>query len=229
MSKEKLIRLWTTKQERAIQIIKDGNVVCLQIECTLENDKIHSYSNHKAGNSYETSHKEKPSWMIDYEPPETLFLEEFEFAEDLLKQIIKCLPNTALGLDNLTYADLKRHLSLITPDLKTIFTICGRNKRVLSDWKIALIILILKTNGNKSNLDDWRPISLLLTMYKVFMKIIQREFLPWIVSEKRLCATQKGSLPRNGLQLLKTSRAAAASFMYILWTLRIRLEVYHMI
>ena len=49
-------------------------------------------------------------------------------------------------------------------------------------------------------LNDWRPISLLLTMYKVFMKIIQRKIIPWIVSEKRLCATQKGSLPRNGLQ-----------------------------
>ena len=90
--------------------------------------------------------------MIDYEPPETLFLEEFETAEDLLKQIIKCLPNTAPGFDNLTYADLKRHLSLIIPSLKTIFTICGRNKRVLSDWKIALIILILKTNGKKVTL-----------------------------------------------------------------------------
>ena len=32
------------------------------------------------------------------------------------------------------------------------------------------------------------------------MKIIQRKILPWIVSEKRLCARQKGSLPRNGLQ-----------------------------
>ena len=91
-------------------------------------------------------------------------------------------------------------MSLIAPSLKTIFTICGRNKRVLSDWKIALIILILKTNGNKSNLDDWRPISLLLTMYKVFMKIIQRKILPWIVSGKRLCTTQKGLVPRNGLQ-----------------------------
>ena len=71
--------------------------------------------------------------MIDYEPPETLFLEEFEIAEDLLKQIIKCLPNTAPGFDNLIYDDLKRHLSLITPSLKTIFTICRRNKRVLSE------------------------------------------------------------------------------------------------
>ena len=71
VSKEKLLRLWMTKQKRAIQIIKDGNVVCPQIECTLENDKIYSYFNRKAGNSYETSDKEKPSWMIDYEPPET--------------------------------------------------------------------------------------------------------------------------------------------------------------
>ena len=129
VSKEKLLRLWTTKQKRAIQIIKDGNVVCPQIECTLENDKIYSYFNRKARNSYETWNKEKPSWMIDYEPPETLFLEEFEITEDLLKQIIKCLPNTAPGFDNLIYADLKRHLSLITPSLKTIFTICERNKR----------------------------------------------------------------------------------------------------
>ena len=106
VSKEKLLRLWTTKQKRAIQIIKDGNVVCPQIECTLENDKIHSYFNRKAENSYETSDKEKPSWMIDYEPPETLFLEELEIAEDLMKQIIKCLPNTALGFDKLAYADL---------------------------------------------------------------------------------------------------------------------------
>ena len=53
VSKEKLLRLWTTKQKRAIHI-KDGNVVCPQIECTLENDKIHSYFDRKAGKSYET-------------------------------------------------------------------------------------------------------------------------------------------------------------------------------
>ena len=58
-------------------------------------------------NSYEILDKEKPSWMIDYEPPITLFLEEIEIAEDLLKQFIKCLPNTAPGFGSLTYADLK--------------------------------------------------------------------------------------------------------------------------
>ena len=67
-------------------------------------------------------------------------------------------------------------------------------------WKRALITLIPKTETQSDNVDDWRPISLLLTSYKLFMSVIQKRLMGWIVDTNRLSCRQKGSLPRNGLQ-----------------------------
>ena len=50
------------------------------------------------------------------------------------------------------------------------------------------------------DITEWRPISLLLTSYKLFMTIVQSRVMPWIVDTQRLSPRQKGSLPRNGLQ-----------------------------
>ena len=42
--------------------------------------------------------------------------------------------------------------------------------------------------------------SLLVTVYKLFMKLLERRIIPWIVDNNVLSPKQKGSMPRNGLQ-----------------------------
>ena len=63
-----------------------------------------------------------------------------------------------------------------------------------------MITLIPKKAPDSVDLDDWRLISLLLANYKVFMAIVSKRLLPWIVNNQRLSPKQKGSLPCYGLQ-----------------------------
>jgi hypothetical protein len=91
-------------------------------------------------------------------------------------------------------------LTRIIEILTSIFNACWLNKKIPADWKHATITLLEKKGGNPLEPSDWRPISLLTSFYKVYMKLIQTKMLPWIVSTRRLSSKQKGSLPRNGLQ-----------------------------
>ena len=84
--------------------------------------------------------------------------------------------------------------------LTTIFNICWENRRIPSDWKHATITLLPKKDSSSLDPSDWRPISLLTSMYKIYMRLVQSRVLPWIVATERLSQRQKGSLPRNGLQ-----------------------------
>ena len=84
----------------------------------------------------------------------------------------------------------------------------------IADWKHGVITLLPKS-GDVNNIENWRPISLLNSSYKLFMKLIQARHMKWIVDTKRLSHLQKGSMPRNGLMehvfCLKT---AISDFMH---------------
>ena len=80
-----------------------------------------------------------------------------------------------------------------------IFNVCLQMCRVPQEWKHGVITLIPKTTHLSDSLDYYRPISALLTFYKLFMKIIQSRIMPWIVDTQRLSLYQKGSMPRSGL------------------------------
>ena len=85
------------------------------------------------------------------------------------------------------------------PDLVEMFNCCLANGRIPDDWKKATIKLIPKANKESVDLSEWRPISLLLTVYKLFAKILSRRTIPWVMDNNRITTKQKGALPRNGL------------------------------
>ena len=99
----------------------------------------------------------------------------------------------------MTYDTLKKRCVKLAPLLTHMFNICLQFKRVPDGWKHGIITLIFKKNGNTDNAEDWRPISLLLSSYKLFMKLVQGRHMTWIVDTGRLSSRQKGSMPRNGL------------------------------
>ena len=111
------------------------------------------------------------------------------------------LPNkSSPGHDRISYCDIKTCLAQSLPQLVSIYNTCIANCKVPDDWKKATIRLIPKANNDSRDLSEWRPISLLVTFYKLFMKLMERRIIPWIVDTNRLSDKQKGSMPRNGLQ-----------------------------
>ena len=121
--------------------------------------------------------------------------------QEEVSDVIKSLPSRkSPGADGVTYETIKNKRTTLTPIITVIFNVCFQMCRVPSDWAHGVITLLPKTdNAFSMSVDDYRPISLLLTFYKLFMKVIQNRLMPWIVTESRMSSKQKGSMPRAGL------------------------------
>ncbi len=72
-------------------------------------------------------------------------------------------------------------------------------KRIPDSWKGALIHRIPKKDNIPDDPSTWRDISLLPTIYKVFMKCILARVLPWLVEADILFTKQKAYINRQGM------------------------------
>jgi hypothetical protein len=90
-----------------------------------------------------------------------------------INNIIKKLPNNKLlSTDDLSYKFYKSLSPLLLSYLTLLFNqILLTNKSPLS-WKASNIVLIPKKSENKSLIQNWRPIALLNSDCKIFIKII---------------------------------------------------------
>uniref|UniRef100_A0A6G5AC50 Putative endonuclease-reverse transcriptase n=1 Tax=Rhipicephalus microplus TaxID=6941 RepID=A0A6G5AC50_RHIMP len=77
----------------------------------------------------------------------------------------------AAGEDRVTSDLLKDEGQIVLEKLATLFTRCLLTGKVPESWKNAIIILIHK-KGDDKDLKNYRPISLLSVVYKLFTKVI---------------------------------------------------------
>eukprot|EP00731_Ephydatia_muelleri_P037617 Em0521g3a len=104
------------------------------------------------------------------------------FTEQEVEATLKGLPsNSAPGPDRLRYSDWKR-LGSVVPILTVILNTCRVNKKA----------------GDTTNLDNWRPIALQNTAYKVYAGVIAKRVTNWAIQEGKLSPSQKGFLPYEG-------------------------------
>ena len=169
--------------------------------CTIPSDTLTAFFQQKSKRVLHDPLPEHP-WPLTANPPiPQSEADVTPFQRSEVEKITKALKNnTAPGYDGVKYSTIKSNISKLAETLTTIFNICWQNNRIPNDWKHAVITLLPKKGGNSQQPSDWRPISLLTSFYKIFMKLIQSRMLPWIVNTCRLSQNQKGSLPRNGLQ-----------------------------
>ena len=115
-----------------------------------------------------------------------------------MRTVIDSLPNNkATGLDGVTYETIKGRNLYGT--VTTIFNVCLYNGRVPDSWKGALVHRIPKKDNIPDDPSTWRDISLLPTIYKVFMKCILSRILPWLVDANILSTDQKAYIERQGM------------------------------
>ena len=103
---------------------------------------------------------------------------------------------SAPGPDRIRYRTLKQ----IDQGMETVTSIlntCRVNGKVPPEWKQSSTILIHKGDDPLA-LDNWRPIALQNTLYKVYAAVIARRISCWAVDTGVMSQAQKGFLPMEG-------------------------------
>ncbi|GBP82520.1 RNA-directed DNA polymerase from mobile element jockey [Eumeta japonica] len=83
------------------------------------------------------------------------------------------------GPDNLTNETLKIGAPLLIPYLKLLFNEVVESEQVPDQWRLSQIILLYK-KGNPLEVGNYRPISLLPSIYKLFSSILLSRIAPQI-------------------------------------------------
>ncbi len=100
--------------------------------------------------------------------------------------------NTSPGADKLEY----RHLKALDPGgclLEVLYAAVWKFG-IPAAWKVAKVVLIHK-KGETDQVDNFRPISLLSTLYKVFTSVLTSRMVSIATSYSWLSPEQKGFLP----------------------------------
>ena len=89
-----------------------------------------------------------------------------------VRNALSRMPNgKAAGSDDISIEALKAGGAVIHKQLATLYTRCLQEGRIPRSWKSSKMILIHKKADNR-DLKNYRPISLLSNIYKVFTKIL---------------------------------------------------------
>lgn len=129
---------------------------------------------------------------LHIQTPESKNVKEFSLKE-IITAIRHLSNNKCPGYDRIINEALKIGEKLLAGLLCQLFNNILKEKRVPSQWTKSEIILIYK-KGDPSNIDNYRPISLMSCIYKMFAYCLLRRIGPII--DKRQPVEQAGFRPK---------------------------------
>ena len=120
-----------------------------------------------------------------------------QFTSDDILKIIKNLDmNKAHGHDVVSIWIIKICDTSIFKPLELIFRLCLENVKLPTEWKKAIVVPEHK-NGEKQNLKNYRPISLLTAAVKIFERILYNNMHRFFTENNLLSVTQSGFKPSD--------------------------------
>jgi hypothetical protein len=93
-------------------------------------------------------------------------------SEEIQIFLSKLPNNKSPGTDGISYEFYKSFSPLLLPHLTLLFNNCLTLSTFPPSWKTSNITLIPKKTEDKTLIQNWRPIALLNSDYKIFMKIL---------------------------------------------------------
>ena len=141
-------------------------------------------------------------------------LQEITISETEVNNVIKNLdPTKAVGPDLIHNKLLIASRNIIAPVLAKIFNKCLNKNKFPSTWKIAHGNPVYKT-GAKESCSNYRPISLLSCVGKVFERCIHKHIYDFLKAHNIITPLQSGFIPGDSTvnQLLSTYHELCTSF-----------------
>ena len=110
-----------------------------------------------------------------------------------IAKLIKDLDSTkATGPDGIPVVVLKNLIPEISPILAKLFNCCLKDRCFPSVWKTSAVCPVFKNAGEKSNPSQYRPISLLSVISKLFESVINNRILDHLAINNLLSDVQYG-------------------------------------
>ena len=110
-----------------------------------------------------------------------------DFSEDeLFQAVMQMSKEKSPGLDGLTAEFYQTFWLIIKNEFKEVVDECKKTGRLPRSMNMALIRLIFKNKGERVDLKNWRPISLLNVDYKIISKVLTnrlKKIMPLIINE----------------------------------------------
>ena len=114
--------------------------------------------------------------------------------EAVYKSLSSLNPTKAIGMDNIGPKVLKICAASLTIPLHHLFLMCLSQCKIPSEWKIHKITPVYKS-GDRTLIKNYRPISLLSSISKVFERLIYNEISDFVTST--ISPSQFGFLPNH--------------------------------
>ena len=111
--------------------------------------------------------------------------------DEILKIIAKLKNKKSVGMDGINVRVLKKAAHIVSPYLKTAFNKCVSEGVFPQSMKIAKVIPIFKA-GEKNLASNYRPISILGNLSKIFEKVIHRRLMNYLEKFSILLENQYG-------------------------------------
>lgn len=129
---------------------------------------------------------------------------EFKFRKisynDILIAINRMKNKRSCGFDGISIKTIKNNIDVFIPILYHIYNLSLDTGEFPESLKIACVIPIYKA-GNQSDLNNYRPISLLTTISKIFEKCIHEQISTYFLTNNLFSSNQFGFLPKRGTDL----------------------------
>ena len=122
-------------------------------------------------------------------------ISSIDFGSDDVAKIIQMLdPNKAHGHDMISIRMLKTCGNSIYKPIQLIFRSCLENGKFPSEWKKANVVPV-HMKGNKQNLENYCPVSLLPICGKIFERLIYNSLFEFFIANKLTSSNQSGFKP----------------------------------
>ena len=127
-------------------------------------------------------------------------------APQTVKVIKKLINNKATGTHDIPNEILKGNVNILSPYLEEILNFSIKTGVFPNEFKIGKVIPIFKS-GEKEDLNNYRPISVLLTIARIFERLLYNQLYKFFIENQLLGDQQYGfrSLHSTALALGKCS------------------------
>lgn len=120
--------------------------------------------------------------------------------DEIIRIVNEFKPKTSAGIDGLSIKQIKAIIHEISGPVSHFFNCLIRNGAFPSNFKISKIIPIFKS-GSRQDPGNYRPISIIPSLAKVFEKIICLRLSHYFESKQLLCNQQYGFRSNSSTQL----------------------------